>query len=115
MGPCPEASPWERLGGEGAPPRTGSGSDFVVHVVDEGDVFNVRGGFLGGVHDGPRVHAQMLDKLAFDGVAQFGGLVEQGTDFFLALAELFGPGGELCAALVHDAGIDAEVDELPGT
>ena len=79
MGPCPEASPWERLGGEGAPPRTGSGSDFVVHVVDEGDVFNVRGGFLGGVHDRPRVHAQMLDKLAFDGVAQFGGFVEQGT------------------------------------
>ena len=105
MRPCPAASPPERFGGEGAPPRIGS--DFVVHVVD-GGVFGVREGFFRCVHDGPRVHAQMLDELALDGVAQLGGFIEQGTDLFLALAELFGPEGEPCAALVHDASVDAE-------
>ena len=111
MRPCPAASPPERFGGEGAPPRIGS--DFVVHVVD-GGVFGVREGFFRCVHDGPRVHAQMLDELALDGVAQLGGFIEQGTDLFLALAELFGPEGEPCAALVHDAGVDAELPAADG-
>ena len=102
MRPCPAASPPERFGGEGAPPRIGS--DFVVHVVD-GGVFGVREGFFRCVHDGPRVHAQMLDELALDGVAQLGGFIEQGTDLFLALAELFGP--ESSVALVPPDGIAA--------
>ena len=58
------------------------------------------------------VHAQMLDELRFDGFAQFRGFVEQGANLFLALSELFGTEGEPCAALVHDPGIHAEVDEF---
>ena len=52
------------------------------------------------MHDGRGSSVQMLDELALDGVAQLGGFIEQGTDLFLALAELFsGPEERTCAAL----------------